>query len=158
MSKINKAPLLLKIVGSVFGFGYVPVAPATAVSLGLCFIIWFLPECAIAYLLVLLVLLPFGVWVSSRLEEYWGDDDRKIVIDECVGIIITFLAIPHRLIFFLLGFLFFRFFDIVKPPPIRISQNLKRGWGVVVDDVIAGMYSSVLLWIFIFIYRSFNNI
>jgi phosphatidylglycerophosphatase A len=154
----NNVPFFLKLWGTVFGVGYVPIAPATAVSLGLCFLIWFLPESLLPYLIVLLVLFPFGVWISSRLEDYWGIDDRKIVIDECIGIIITLLAIPHRIIFFLLGFLFFRFFDIVKPPPIKISQNLRKGWGVVMDDVIAGMYSSVLLWIFIFVYRAFSSL
>jgi phosphatidylglycerophosphatase A len=86
------------------------------------------------------------------MEDSWGADSHRIVIDEAVGIIITLFLVPHRIIFFVIGFLLFRFFDIIKPFPINSAQSLPGGWGVMLDDVVASLYSSITLWIFIIIF------
>lgn len=137
---------------TLLGTGYVPVAPATAASGILCFVIWFLFKHPLTYAVSAVSLLTIGIWSASRLERTWGEDDRRIVIDEALGIIIALFLVPHKLLFFGIGFLLFRFFDILKPYPINISQQLPKGWGVVMDDLIAGIYSNIALWGFIVIF------
>lgn len=149
----GRAPLLYKAVATLMGIGYFPLAPATAASVILCFIIWFLFKHPLTYGAAAFSLLIIGIWTSSKLECFWGVDNRKIVIDEAVGIIITLFLVPHRILFFAVGFLLFRFFDILKPYPINISQHLPKGWGVMVDDIIAGIYSNIVLWGFIIIFH-----
>lgn len=149
----GKAEIFYSIVGTLLGIGYIPLAPATAASIIVCILIWFLLKSPLTYLSLIIILFTLGVWISSKLVILWGEDNRRIVIDESVGMLITLFMIPQRILFFLIGFFLFRFFDIVKPYPINESQNLKNGWGVVMDDVIAGMYSSIILWIFIFFYH-----
>jgi len=149
----GKAEIFYSIAGTLLGIGYIPLAPATAASIIVCILIWFLLKSPLTYLSLIIILFTLGVWISSKLVILWGEDNRRIVIDESVGMLITLFMIPQRILFFLIGFFLFRFFDIVKPYPINESQNLKNGWGVVMDDVIAGMYSSIILWIFIFFYH-----
>jgi len=90
-----------------------------------------------------------GIWASSRVEHLWGHDSQRIVIDEVVGQMITFgmAAGRYRLsaISIALGFGLFRLFDIVKPFPIRRLERLKGGFGVVADDVGAGLYALAVL-------------
>lgn len=149
----TRAPLFPAAIASLMGIGYIPFAPATAASLILCFVIWFAFKHPLTNVLAAFILFIAGIWSSSNLEQYWGEDSRKIVIDEAVGIIISLFLIPQRVLFFAVGLLLFRFFDIVKPYPINISQYLPKGWGVMLDDVIAGIYSNVSLWIFIILFH-----
>jgi phosphatidylglycerophosphatase A len=148
----ERPPFLYIATATLLGTGYFPVAPATAASLVLCFAIWFLFKHPLTYAVSSILLFIIGVWTSTRLEQFWGEDDRKIVIDETVGIIITLFFVPQKLLFFGVGFLLFRFFDILKPYPINICQHLPKGWGVMMDDVIAGIYSNITLWVFIIIF------
>ena len=74
-------------------------------------------------------------------------DDPRIVIDEIMGYLITMLWLPRTILFIILGFFLFRFFDIVKPPPIRLLEKAKGGYGVVLDDVLAGVYANIILQI-----------
>jgi phosphatidylglycerophosphatase A len=64
-----------------------------------------------------------------------------------MGYLITMLWLPRTILFIILGFLLFRFFDILKPPPIRLLERVKGGYGVVLDDVLAGVYSNIILQI-----------
>lgn len=86
-----------------------------------------------------------GVWVSDNLEKYWGKDSNKIVIDEVLGMMVTLLFLPISLKVVLVGFVLFRFFDITKVLGIRKSEELPKGWGVMVDDLWAGVYSNLIL-------------
>ncbi len=138
--------------------GFFPIAPASFASAIVCVGIWFLLKSVLICLVSLVAIFAIGVWVSTKVEKLWGEDSKRIVIDESVGMTITLIAVPHKLLYFCIGFLLFRVFDILKPYPINISQRLKGGWGIVIDDVIAGMYSSIFLWIFIFVYTSFASI
>lgn len=86
-----------------------------------------------------------GVWVSNNLEKQWGKDSNKIVIDEVLGMMVTLLFLPISLKVVLVGFVLFRFFDITKVLGIRKSEELPKGWGVMVDDLWAGVYSNLIL-------------
>ncbi len=129
--------------------GYFPIAPATFSTLTLgvaCYLLMF--RCN-PYLYGLLTLIIFflAVWLSDKSEKIFQKKDCSfIVIDELVGFLITMFLVPLDWIFLTMGFFFFRFFDIVKPPPANFFNNRKRGGlDVVMDDVIAGIYSNLAL-------------
>jgi phosphatidylglycerophosphatase A len=89
---------------------------------------------------------PFHFTISSQAERYWGKkDDRRIVIDEIMGFLVTMLWVPMSIPSVIGGFILFRFFDILKPFPIRHLERVKSGFGVVLDDVLAGIYSNIIL-------------
>lgn len=94
---------------------------------------------------VFLVLMTLGVFVSNKLEAVWGKDSNKIVIDEVAGMSCSLLFVPHQWQYALLGLAAFRFFDIVKPLFISKMEKLPGGWGVMADDVLAGIYANALL-------------
>jgi len=82
---------------------------------------------------------------ADRVEEIWGKDHNRVVIDEVAGMCITLLLIPLKWQYTLIGLILFRFFDILKPFGIRKLEELPGGWGVMADDVLAGIYANVLL-------------
>jgi phosphatidylglycerophosphatase A len=141
-------------IATGLGSGYFPVAPGTAGSaVGLTLVIalrqaalgplrWAIGLAAFSGLLFVL-----GVWSAGKAEKVFGRvDPRQVVIDEVVGQIITFLATP-RVTWrgFIAGFILFRAFDIVKPFPARRAERFPGGWGIMLDDVVAGVYSLLAL-------------
>lgn len=128
--------------------GYFPVAPGTAGTLVGLLVVWIFAEAPFWLLLFLsLLLLVVGSWASGEANRLFGKSDSgHIVIDEIVGMMITMIGIPVTGYWMVLGFLLFRFFDIVKLPPGNyFDEKVKNGWGVVMDDVTAGIYSNILL-------------
>jgi len=98
------------------------------------------------YELTLVALFFFSSWISNQAECHWGTkDDRRIVIDEIMGFLVTMLWVPKSLFSVVAGFILFRFFDILKPFPIRLLERVRSGYGVVLDDVLAGIYSNIVL-------------
>lgn len=102
-----------------------------------------------SYLVTLLALIFLAAWASTIAEILLGEkDSQKIVIDEVVGILVTLALVPYSWKFMLAGFMLFRLFDIWKPFPVRLCQDrLPAGWGVVMDDVTAGIYANLVLQI-----------
>ena len=89
-----------------------------------------------------------GIWAANKLESCWGEDPSRVVVDEMVGVWIPLLAVPdngHWYWYVTAAFALFRFFDIVKPLGVRKMESLKGGVGVMMDDVLAGVYSFILL-------------
>ena len=142
---MRKPGLFIATCGYV---GYVPVAPGTAGSIA------GLALYGAAGLLggtqiqigVLAVVLAVGVWASAASERHLGETDPgAVVIDEVAGMLITLLGLQPTWGGVLAGFLAFRFFDVVKPFPARWAERLPGGWGVMADDVIAGLYAHLVL-------------
>ncbi|MEO0079242.1 MAG: phosphatidylglycerophosphatase A [candidate division WOR-3 bacterium] len=131
--------------GSVLFTGYFPVAPATVSSLFALIPAYFLSCRPLVSALVIIPVFFFGVWIAGDLEKVWGKDPRRVTIDELAGTLITFFGLPVSLAGLLVGFLVWRFFDIVKLPFIRKSQELPGGWGVMIDDVLAGICANLVL-------------
>ena len=133
---------LVTVLGSFFYTGFFPLAPASFASM-----IWLLAWLFIpgghwmTHWAVIAGLLPVAVIISDVMEKYYGEDASCIVIDEVVGMQITLLLSPVTITAGAAGFVLFRIFDIVKPFPAGRSQKLPGGIGVVIDDVIAGIYS-----------------
>lgn len=145
---------LEKVLGSGLGTGYLPLAPGTWASLLAAGIYWvLLPQSPYLYIAIVLTLFFLGVGIATRLEKEWGHDSRKIVIDEFVGLFVTMAFLPKSLPLLLVGFFLFRLCDITEPFPIAHSERLPRGWGVMIDDLLAGLYANIGLHIILFIPR-----
>lgn len=105
----------------------------------------------IAQAVTAVIFLVFAAWIAGKAEMLFEDRDaRPIVIDEMVGFLISLLWLPLSLLTGCLGFVIFRLFDIVKPPPAStVEKRLQGGWAVVMDDVLAGVYTNITLRIFL---------
>ena len=138
---------LHQLIASVARIGYVKGGGTfAAIVYG---IIWFLLPagfCNSAWqVITTAAIIAVGTWSSTNVDKIWGKDSSKVVIDEVAGMAITLLYVPHHIIFLLTGLILFRFFDIVKPLGIRQMEKLPTGWGVMADDVLAGLYSVIVL-------------
>jgi len=130
------------------GTGYSPVASGTVGTLAAIPLYLLLARLPLSlYLFTLVPLFFFACWVAGLAEEVFAEKDSgKIVIDEVIGYLVTMAGAPVSWQSVLLGFLLFRLFDIVKVEPARyFDRHLKNGYGVVLDDVAAGIYSCALL-------------
>lgn len=153
---LGKAPWFHVILSTGFGIGFVPVAPGTAaalIALGFWWVgyLYLLPEVLFWVTLgTTIAVTVIGVWTSNIMERYWGNDPRAVVIDEYIGVWIPCLIAPcgdKTLLLSLLGFGLFRIIDIFKPLGCGwIDKNIKGGWGVMLDDALAGIYSLIILW------------
>ena len=122
------------------------MAPGTAGSLVALAALWVIPFSSFSLVLTLVFVILVGVWASSRSERLLGrKDPGQIVIDEVAGMILSVLTLPRTPIVLLAAFVLFRIFDIVKPFPARQSQHFPGGIGVMLDDLVAGAYTLVLL-------------
>lgn len=162
MSKLSPPEIALT---TVLGTGFSPVAPATVASAVTCVIFWFVPALLRWPLAMIAIPAIFvGVWLSTRAigalvvsanprfrrlrrPDPKPDDPDYVVIDEFVGQWLALLAVPHTVAGFALAFLAFRLFDIRKPFGIAAAQRLPRGWGIVMDDVLAGIYAAAVLFV-----------
>jgi len=136
-----------KLVATGLGSGYSPVAPGTAGSL--VGVLLLLPLAGLAWptqLAATAVLTLVGVFAAGRVAFLVGrKDPGLVVVDEVAGQWITFVALPFTPVTALAGFLLFRVMDIVKPWPARDLERLPGGWGIMADDVAAGVYAHLLL-------------
>lgn len=90
-----------------------------------------------------------GMWASNHLEKHWGKDSNKIVIDEVLGMMVALLFLPISVEIVLTGFVLFRFFDITKVLGIKKAENLPKGWGVMTDDLWAGVYANLIIQVLV---------
>jgi phosphatidylglycerophosphatase A len=140
------ADRICRVIGTFFYAGFFPVAPATFATLLFVAAYSWIPGGAIlAHPAVLLATLLVSVPVSTRLEKLYGHDAGCIVIDEIVGIQIALALAGPSTAGVWAAFFLFRVYDVFKPFPAGRSQNLPRGYGVVADDVIAGIYTRLTL-------------
>ncbi len=150
-------PKLKPLIGSVFYAGFLPNAPGTWGSFFALFPIYFIGVYAPWYGIILFIIACswLTVWVSEECERVWGKDPSPLVMDEFAGqgmafIFIPMLSAPLNIFLLLaLGFIFFRFFDIKKPLGVNELQTLPGGWGILVDDLLAGFYAFICLIILI---------
>lgn len=147
----------MKWIASIFGIGYIRKGGGTvAAAFAVC--VWWLlfrnhgTLYAAQVVLTLLVTL-LGVWAGNVVEKDWGKDSYRVVIDEVAGMFISVLFIPLQWQWLLTGFVLFRFFDIAKPLYIRRMEAFKGGWGVMLDDVLAGIYANIILQIIVILFK-----
>lgn len=146
---------LVLLFSSNAGLGYAPFASGTVGTLAgipVFYLISAWPWWLVCISLLTLIVLSF--WIADAAGQIYGvADDGRIVIDELAGYLVTVAFLPFSWPVALVGFFWFRLFDILKPPPAGwFDQNLKHGVGVVLDDVAAGVYAAIALrlslWLF----------
>lgn len=135
-------------IATVGPCGHVPVAPGTVGSAAGLMLLWAVRASGSLAVegLVLLAVTAVGVAAASRAEAAYGRrDPGLVVIDETAGMLVTLAAVDVGPGGAVIGFLAFRFFDVVKPFPARRAERLPGGWGVMADDLVAGLYAQALL-------------
>jgi phosphatidylglycerophosphatase A len=133
-----------------FGSGLSPIMPGTFGTLvAIPFYLLFAQFSWLTYFIILILTTIFGIWICDQASKNLGEHDYPgIVFDEMVGYWLTMLACPFDWKWILLGFLYFRLFDIVKPWPIRvIDKQVKGGLGIMLDDILAAVFAAVVLWL-----------
>lgn len=163
-----KVPFVVKAIGSCLFIGYIPFASGTFGSI-LGFLIFLLP--GFSHMLVIftatVICFAAGVYVSDIMKNRYGDDPPEVVIDEVAGLwftyIIAFIIFDFffkaksldpteffitKLIFGLVGLIIFRIFDILKLQPAKYFDELKTGYGIMLDDISAGLYAGILTPVF----------
>lgn len=149
-----------KFIATAFGAGYSPFAPGTAGAAVGVLMLWGLGEFwpdqfsggwpQAGWLLVAILFFFFlGVIATQKLEPIWGHDPSRIVVDELVGVWVAMLGVPNNWQNLLLAFGLFRLFDIWKPLGIRKFEQMPGGWGVMMDDVAAGVAAGFCLHLFL---------
>jgi phosphatidylglycerophosphatase A len=143
---------LITFLATGFGSGLSPFAPGTMGTLvGVVICLLCLPLPWPMRLLTVLALSALSIYVAEQAEKiYQKKDDQRIVIDEIIGFQVTMLPVAITVLNLCAGFVLFRIFDILKPFPINNLQRLPGGWGVVIDDVVAGIYAGAVMMLLIY--------
>ena len=138
--------LLTKAFASALFSGYTPVASGTVGSaVGLAF--YFIPGFEKIYIILPLCVLVYvlGVRTAEAMEKVYGHDPGEVTIDEVLGMWISLLFLPKTILIAVVAFFTFRILDIVKPYPARRFDNSPGGSGVMLDDVVSGIYTNLLI-------------
>jgi len=140
--------LFHKITSTSLGIGYIGKGAGTVAAAATC-LVWYFAQVNVgnfnAALIVTLLITVLGIWSANVVEEIWGKDHQRVVIDEVAGMCISLLWIPVTPVNVIVALLLFRFFDILKPLLIRRLEKWPGGWGVMFDDILAGVYANIVL-------------
>lgn len=153
------APRFHEMLSTGCGIGFLPGAPGTYAAFA-ALVAWYVLYLTVPLrplfwitLALIAVTIIVGAWTSRVMERYWGEDPRAVIIDEYIGSWIPALVAPvagHPLItaaMALFGFACFRVIDIFKPLGCRKMEAFPNGWGVMLDDALAGVYALILTWL-----------
>jgi len=141
-----------QLIATFFGIGYCPLAPGTAASAVVVLLYrFFLHDLGWPIFLGIgVIVYAAGVWSSGTFARARGlEDPGIVVIDEVIGQLIALFMLPPTWTLLLAAFLLFRFFDILKPLLIRRAERFSGGWGIMLDDVVAGLYTGICLQIYL---------
>ena len=146
---------LNRLIATAGGIGYLPLAPGTWAA-GLLAIIWFFicknsPGSFVWQLITIPLMIIAGIYCSGKILTENEKDPGYVVIDEVAGMAVTLFFIPPNIQNIIAGFILFRLFDIFKPLGIKQTEKLKSGWGIMLDDILAGIYSNLILRLLILI-------
>src|SRR5258708_1104832 len=140
--------LFHKLISTSLGIGYIGKGAGTAAAVPFC-ICCSIPLVSgyqlIPSLIITIVITLIGIWSSNVVSKIWGKDPGKVVIDEVAGMCISLLFVPVTIKYVLSALILFRFFDIAKPLYIKRMEKLPGGWGIMLDDILAGIYANVIL-------------
>ncbi len=135
-----------KIIATVFFVGYIPFASGTFGTLAALICISLLKPDILSQGVFAVLLFGLGTVTAHVAETIFGEDSGRIVIDEFTGFVISVFSLPLTAGYLAAAFFLFRFFDILKPSPIRdIERNVRGGLGVMLDDAAAGLMTNLLL-------------
>ncbi len=148
----SKPLLSVRLALSVLGTGYIPRGGGTVASLIALVPAWFLAPYPLILAAVIIILFALGVWGSFYAERRgWTHDDPRVTLDEFCGMLVAVLWLPlpssllGSILIFGIAFILFRLLDVFKPPPLRLLERLPGGWGVMADDLAAGLVTNGLI-------------
>ena len=148
--KLRLRAFVMKQIATVGGIGFFPVASGTVGTVPAALLVWLVPMSWPVYVAVTIAITIAGIIASSEVEAVMGKKDPGcIVVDEFAGYMVAMAFLPPTTVNVIAAFFIFRFFDVVKPPPIRSLERFKGGFGVMVDDLAAGLATNIViqLWI-----------
>ena len=129
-----------QFAATFFYLGKLPLAPGSWGSLGSLIVWFFIPSSYLLQMIMIIILFFIGIISSKKMAVSMNDHDpSEVVIDEAVGMWIALFMLPHSIAIYSMAFILFRIFDIFKPSFIYRVQNLPGGWGIMMDDVLAGI-------------------
>lgn len=143
----NLNNFLVKIIASVFFIGYLPLVPGTFGSLAGLVLFYLLEGVSYqAYFLFIFCIIVLGFLTSGPVEKLSNRKDPScVVIDEVAGMLVAFSFIPYDFKIIILGFIIFRILDTLKPYPAGKLQDMHGAFGIMADDLVAGLYTNIVL-------------
>ena len=151
-----KLSFIEKLLGSGFYTGYVPIASGTFGTLA-ALLIYLIPGFENPYVIVpaIIVFFIYGVYVGNKFENVYGKDPSECTIDEVVGTWISYLLLPKTVGIIIITFFLWRALDIFKPYPARKLENLNGGLGIMIDDVVSGFYTLIIMHLVVYFFGKF---
>ncbi|MBI3318567.1 MAG: phosphatidylglycerophosphatase A [Candidatus Omnitrophica bacterium] len=144
----------MRTIATVGGLGYCPVAPGTLGSLVGLGIAWILSGSPFQQGIGCLVVIGLALWSAGpAAREMNGADPKPVVIDEVAGMMVALAALPANRAVYLAGFLLFRLLDILKPGPLRRVEKLPGSWGILLDDLAAGLLTNLMVRFSLLVFR-----
>jgi phosphatidylglycerophosphatase A len=145
-----------KFIGSGFFTGYFPVASGTVGSAA-AIVIYLIPgfEKLVVIIPATLVTIFYGIYIGTKFEAEYGKDPAQCTIDEVAGTWISLIALPKTIGIIIAAFFLWRILDIIKPPPARNLERLKGGLGIMIDDVISGIYTLIIMHLVLYLFSTF---
>jgi len=148
---------ILLCFATFFYIGHLPIAPGTWASLVTTVLVYFIKPYwqAPVYFQIAAIVLIFllGIPAASAAEKHLNKKDPRLcVIDEVAGQMVSLLLVPHSISFYIAGFFLFRVFDILKPFPVRNAEKIPGGFGIMLDDIAAGLYALGVLHLYLYLF------
>lgn len=141
-----------KFIGSGFYTGYFPIASGTVGSAA-AILIYLIPGFENLYIIIpaAILMAVYGIYIGTKFEKKYGKDPAQCTIDEVVGTWISLIALPKTFWVILVSFLLWRILDIIKPPPTRNLERLNGGLGIMIDDVVSGIYTLLIMHLVVYL-------
>jgi phosphatidylglycerophosphatase A len=141
-----KLNLFDKILGTFFYTGYLPKMPGTYTSF-MALLLFMIPGFENPFLLMILIsfFTAVGVLLGNKFEKVHGKDPSIFTLDEVVGTWISLLFVKKTIYFVLIAFVIWRILDILKPYPANLVEKIEGGWGIMLDDIISGIYTLIIM-------------
>ncbi|MCH9029979.1 MAG: phosphatidylglycerophosphatase A [Bacteroidetes bacterium] len=151
-----KLSFIEKLLGSGFYTGYIPIASGTYGTLAALFI-YLIPGFENPYVIVptIFIFFIYGVYVGNKFENIYGKDPSECTIDEVVGTWISYLLLPKTVGIIIITFFLWRALDIFKPYPARKLEDLNGGLGIMIDDVVSGFYTLIIMHLVVYFFGKF---
>ncbi|MCW8811512.1 MAG: phosphatidylglycerophosphatase A [Ignavibacteriaceae bacterium] len=145
-----------KFIGSGFYTGYFPIASGTVGSFA-ALIIYLIPgfENLLIIIPAIIIFAAYGIYLGNKFEIKYGKDPSECTVDEVVGTWISLLALPKTIGIIVAAFLIWRILDIIKPSPARGLEKLKGGLGIMIDDVVSGIYTLIIMHLIVYLLCKF---
>lgn len=150
--------MVAKVIATVFGIGYIQKGAGTVAALFYCGLWWYANGAEWPWwwqLLLIATVFIAGVWSGNVVQKGWGHDSNRVVIDEVLGMAIALFLMPKHIWFVAGAFVLFRILDVFKPLGIYRMERLPGGIGVMMDDLLAGVYACAIIHLGLFVYITY---